>query len=175
MSAIEAMPLVSIRFIKGSGDKAIELYKFGGKEKITVSACPKPIWITPEDEPGEGRDFSITQVLAFNPKEALAAGGTMANLVETAGRDGDDSGDETKMTDDKAREVITELNAFFEGADGRQNIAALQKAMNEKDSDDLVDSVCAVYLALKPLYTKFQTRYEKLNDMRTEQSEREVA
>lgn len=170
---MDGLENVGWKFIKGTGEKAIKLpVNFGSKETKLISAAPAPIYIWPNDEPEEGDIYSITQVLAFNVHEAIANGGTMAALTATVGRDGDGDGDETKMTHDRGLTEITELSAFYAM---RDNLAALQKSMNEKDSDDIVDSVCSLYLTLKPLYTKFQARFEKINDMRSEQKEREVA
>lgn len=171
--AVEGMPKIGLRWIRAKGkDKAISMpTKYGegefGEDATLVSASVKPIWIYPQEEPSEGRNFSVTQFLAFDPAMALKAGGTMADLVATAGRGSDEEpegeGDGSDMADDAAQATAS---MFYNWFNKRENQAlVLKKIANRKadaDGNDWLDLIGSIYLAVKPIYEKNKGAYEAL-------------
>lgn len=182
--AIGSMPKVKISWIKGSekkadGSKACTIMpdKFGQAKGKPVSGSPKPIWIRPEDDEGGGRDFSVTQVLAFDVPLALKNGGTMADLIDTAKTGADTPEGDTGPT---LEQFIDTVPAFAELLNKRENMATLVKKINTKEegewspsANDLLESLCSLHLFLKPIYDKNKKRFEEL--LQEEEEEEKAA
>jgi hypothetical protein len=169
LSAIEGMPKVSFQWI-GGHDKAkcpIMPKVYGKADGALVSLTPKPLWFMPrdpetgKDDGSEGRDFSVTQVLAFDVAKALKGpdGGTLAELVASSKAIPDPEEKAKGMTIEKLESDVTEVDSYLRK---REAIAELTKRMNSPDQDELISSVCSLYLSLKPVYAKFQAKYEAI-------------
>lgn len=165
-SAIEMLPGCNIRWIPGTKDKGISMptsYGEGeiGKNAEVVTLSPKPIWIYSKADPSKGRDFSVTQVLSFQPDLAKLGenGGNLADLVATAGKgsdDGDDadkSGDGSKMEASVAQATLSQAYNFLNNGDNMRNVR-MKMAAHKKDADgkDWLDLIGRMYLLLKPVY-----------------------
>ena len=169
LEAIKAMPLVGIKWVKSRSDNAIRIpdgFGTGSFDKaVSATGNAKPLWIWPGDDVEAGGVFSVTQVLNFDIPAAIEAGGTMADLVASGKASGgdNDSDDTTEvMTPDKRDTDFIELHAHLKM---RDNMAAFRKTLNEPDQDELKDSVCSLFLLLKPIYLAHQAWYEKKNEM----------
>jgi hypothetical protein len=174
--AIATMPKIGLRWIRGTKEKGIVIPQdFGdndfGERPVTVTLSPKPIWIYPKDEPENGREFSVTQFLAFDADMALngEGQGTMADLVATAGRgtaateseEGEGTG--ADMPEDQAQAELSRMVHWF---NKRDNVALVLKRIANRKADpegaDLLDNVGTLYLLLKPIYEKNKGAYEAL-------------
>ncbi len=174
---VEGMPKVGWKFLKPQhGDKVIH---FPSKEQMgmgldhdeivskgqKVSSAPAPIYIWPADAPEDGRIFSVTQFLNFDVPEALANGGTMADLVKTGGRGsgegeegtGDGSDWDVDTIEGTTSQLVNALNK-------RETMALVLKKIASKkgEGNDLLDNLCTLYLNLKPIYDKNKTAFENL-------------
>ncbi len=174
--AVQGMPLVSCEWIPGKQkERAISVpVAFGEgelKDATLVTKAPKPIWISPKGKPSDGRDFSITQFLAFDVALALKGenGGSMADLVATAGRGvgdgegGEGEGDGVDMTGDVAQVTASQ---FYNWLNVREHQAEVLKKIANRAKDpegnDWLDLVGSIYIALKPIYEKNKAAYEEL-------------
>lgn len=175
--AIAAMPQVEIEFIPGEGSSATlipDRFGVNSHKGIKVTGAPKPIWIYPKGAASNGRDFSVTQVLAFDTAKALKGenGGSMADLVATAGTGAGTGEGEAAVTLDDFVKLAPD---FWNVLNDRANMATLLKMVAPKKDDtapdDLLESVCSVYLALKPIYDKNKTRYETIINRKDEQED----
>ena len=163
---IEGMEHVTCDFIKGH-DKARcamwpKEYGKGKAEGILVTNAPKPLWMAPADNPGEGRDFSVTQVLAFDVAKALRMpnGGTMAELVSTAKTE-TATPEATAYTPEQLDDAVV---TTWRNLSERDKMAALRTRLNSPDNEDTKEAYCALYLLLKPIYTANEKWYnERLN------------
>lgn len=137
--AIRKLNQVGIRWISGNKAKGVTMPTKCGQGELgehfeMVSLSPKPIWIYDTADSSKGRDFSVTQVLAFNPAAARLGenGGNMADLVATAGKSADDDQPEDgnkageTMADDEAQATGSMLVNFFTKTENR---AAVMKAI----------------------------------------------
>lgn len=164
--AINAMPLVSIRWIKGKDGQTVMPDKCGTAKGRPVTGAPKPLWMFTTADAGEdGRDFSVTQMLAMDPAKALKAGGTLADLVATAATGADTPEGETQLTVD---DFVSSVADFSTVLNKRENMALLLtkvapvKDEDDTSADDLLESICRLYLNLAPIYNKNKSRYEAI-------------
>lgn len=177
--AIEAMPKVGIAWLPPmSGDASIlfpEPKDYGKQmdiedltkgKHVKASGAPKPVYLWTEDvKPPVGRIVSVTQLNAFNVAEAIAMGGTLANLVETGGKGADDSEDGTGDGSDWDVDTIEVTTSQVVNAlNNRATMAlVLKKIANKKgQGNDLLDNLCSLHLATKQLYEKNKSAYEAL-------------
>lgn len=177
--AINAMPLVTIQWIKGKSGGTVIPDKHGSDKGRSVTGSPKPIWIFNSDDPGNGRDFSVTQMLAFDPAKALNGenGGNMADLIATAATGADTpTGEAEKGVDDFINDVVD----YADMLNKRENMALLLtkvaplKDKEDTSADDLLVSVCGLYLNLADIYKKNKNRYEALIN-KDDDADRKVA
>jgi len=170
--AIDAMPSVNIQWIKIKGNsvglKGIEMPEAYGKGKpsFMVTASPKNIWISPSDNPGEGRDFSVTQLLAFDISAALAAGGTMADLVATASKgsnDGDEGdGDGAEWDESEAYEGFSKIANFVHK---RDNVALVNMILGDKkhpERKEWLENIGEIYHVFHRWYIKNRSEIEEI-------------
>lgn len=159
--AIASMQHVKIEWIPGLSTGTVMPDKFGHAKGKPVTGSPKPIWIWPENEPSNGRDFSVTQILAFDVDKANAEGGTMAALI--ASTKGEPEPTElASMSPNEFEELIPDVVNFL---NKKENFSTVLKRINSKDpaeSDDLLDTLCTLYLITKTIYDKNKARFEKL-------------
>jgi len=123
---------IGIRWITGTKTKGVAMpEKFGQAEPaVMVSLSPKPIWIYDASDPSKGRDFSVTQLLAMQPELAKLGegGGTMADLIATAGKGADDQATDDglkageAMADDEAQATGSMLVNFFTKTENRAHV-----------------------------------------------------
>jgi hypothetical protein len=174
--AINAMPHLGIQFIKGKQGGTVIPNEFGEAKGKPVTGAPKPIWIYPADDAGNGRDFSVTQVLAMDPAKALnmPEGGTMAELVATAATGADTPEGTPEATVDDFTAVVPDFATIL---NKRENMALLLKKVapskdaSDSEPDDLLESICSLYLNLKPIYDKNKSRYERIINRDNEEPE----
>ena len=168
LSAISEMSWVKFEWIEGTKDKCVELpTEYQGNTTQRVTLAPKPFWFMPvnketgKEKGSDGRDFSVTQVLAFDPAKAqrMPDGGTLAELVATAKAEPvtpESLGE--KMTHETMDTEFVVLNAKLSNTEER---AALRKRMVEKDNETLRESICALYLNLKGAYEANKKWYDE--------------
>lgn len=145
--AIRKLNQIGIRWISGTKTKGVAMplkcgQGLGEHEFVTLS--PKPIWLFNQADPSKGRDFSVTQVLAFNPTNARNGenGGNMADLIATAGKgpDEEEKADGLKageaMADDEAQATASMFINFITKTENR---AAVMKKIADfkKDTDGI--------------------------------------
>jgi len=159
ISAIEGMPKVRIQWIPGASDRCPVIPKnFGGKETFKVTRSGKPFWITALDGtaevPNSGKEFSVSQILAFDVRKALAMpdGGTMADLVESAKPEPETPEQKgEKMSPEEQDTLIVSIYSKLSNTEER---AGWTKRMAEKDNETARDAYCGLYLILKPFFRK---------------------
>lgn len=167
LSAIDGMPLVKWSWLPGTNDKCPVVPKnYQGKDVIKVTRGPKPLWLEAVDAegkvvPGSGKEFSVSQVIAFNPAKALAMPdhGTLGDLIDSAKGEpetADTIGE--KMTAEAMDTTLVVIHAKLSKTEER---ASLRTRMLQPDNETLRDSVCALYLMLAPIYTANKTWYDE--------------
>lgn len=165
LDAIDGMPLVQWDWIKGTDDKCPLVPKeFKGKETNKVTRSPKPFWFVPvidgKPDYANGKEFSVSQVIAFNPQKALAMPdkGTLVDLIDSA--KGEPETPETlgeKMSAETMDTEVVVINAKLSNTAER---AAVRKRILEPDQDELRASYCALYLNLKGIYDTNKNWYD---------------
>lgn len=185
LDAIDGMPLVQWAWINGSDDKCPLVPKeFKGTATQRVTRSPKPFWFVPvidgKPDHANGKEFSVSQVIAFNPAKALAMPdkGTLADLIDSA--KGEPETPETlgeKMSVEAMDTEIVVINAKLANVAER---AALRTRLAQPDQDELRASYCALFLNLKGVYDTNKKWYDEyLHGQETaiekEQRERNVA
>lgn len=177
--AVRGMPLVGFNWISGTKEKhsAIIPEQFGegteGDKPTIVTVAPRSIWMYPATEQANGRDFSVTQFLAFDVPAAINAGGTMAELVATAGRgatdtDDDEAGDGEDMTEDQAMANMSQVVNYL---NKRENMANVLRILADKKHDehgDMVELIGDLYSQLYPVARKIRAEYETLKETKME-------
>lgn len=166
LDAIDGMPLVKWDWIAGGSDGCPLMPKtHKGTDFIKITRSPKPLWLTPiiDGVPSHGnaREFSVSQVIAFNPAKALAMpeGGTLANLIDSA--KGEPETPETlgeKMSTEAFDTTLVVFNAKLSNTEER---AAFRKRAVEPNNEDLREAGCALYLNLKGFYEANKKWYEE--------------
>lgn len=188
-NAVAKLNSVGIRWIKGSASKGIKMpTKLGigndlGTNFTLVSSGPKPIWIYDGEDSSEGRDFSVTQLNAFQPSKIMKAEDEtmMTALLATAGKGSDDdSGTDTEGTgeDDTAEQAITfgqRLAHFFGKV---ENKATITKAMAAYKKDatgaDWMELIQELDKAIHPLAEKTRNTYVAIQNAKLANADNEA-
>lgn len=183
---VNGMPLVNIMWVvarQGNDKNAIAMPKEFGKDQptIKVTAAPKNLWITPKDEPMNGKLFSVSQLNQFEIATAIKNGGTMAALTATAKKApktpdaAKASGDGSSMTIDEAySNTARTCNYFGE----RPNVAEINKILADpkhKDHKDWVQMIGGLWSSIYPLAKRVRAEYEKANETKMEGLDKAVA
>lgn len=165
LAAIDMMPLVQWSWIPGTDDKCPLVPKeFKGTATMKVTRSPKPFWFVPvidgKPDNANGKEFSVSQVIAFNPSKAVAMPdkGTLADLIDSA--KGEPETPETlgeKMSTETMDTEVVVINAKLSNTVER---AAVRKRIMEPDQDELRASYCALYLNLKGIYDTNKKWYD---------------
>lgn len=176
--AVRGMPLVGFNWIPGTKEKhsAIIPEQFGegteGDKPTIVTVAPRSIWMYPANEPANGRDFSVTQFLAFDVPAAIAAGGTMAELVATAGRGSDDTadgdGDGEDMAEDQAMATMSMVVNYLNKRENVANVLRIIADKKHSDHNDWIENIGDLYVALHPIVRKTRNQYEALKETKLE-------
>lgn len=166
LDAIDGMPLVQWSWIPGADDKCPVVPKeFKGSAVQKISRSPKPFWFVPvidgKPDHANGKAFSVSQVIAFNPSKALAMPdhGTLADLVDSA--KGEPETPETigeKMSVEEMDTTIVVLNAKLANTQER---AALRTRAVQPDNDEVRASYCALFVNLRGFYNANEKWYEE--------------
>lgn len=166
LDAIDGMPLILWAWTPGTDDKCPLVPKeFKGTAMQKITRSPKPFWFTPvidgKPDHANGKEFSVSQVIAFNPSKALAMPdkGTLSDLIDSAR--GEPETPETlgeKMSVETMDNDVVVINAKLSSTTER---AALRKRIVEPDNDELRASYCALYLNLKGVYDTNKKWYDE--------------
>lgn len=148
-----------------------------GNESVIRS--PKPIMVYDPANPVDMNVYSVTSFLSFKPDVALAKGGTVKDLWETAGRQGgegqgDENGGKVVVKvgmgmDDTDKVIATMAHQWDpEDADGRKRLAAFKKHLTAKDkagkmNEDLILSFGDFMMAADEAWTEIEPIYAKLS------------
>lgn len=180
LEAIDGMPLVKWAWIKGNDDKCpLVPETFKGDKFLKVTRSPKPFWLTPvtdgKEDHANGKEFSVSQVIAFNPTKALAMkdGGTLGDLIDSA--KGEPETPETlgeKMSVEEMDTAIVVLNAKLSNTQER---AALRTRAVQPDNDEVRASYCALFVNLKGFYQANEKWYDEYLNGQEQQTAKEVA
>lgn len=180
LSAIEGMPLVSINWIKGSDPKCPTVpTDYRAKTSFKVTRSPKPLWLVPiidgTPDHSKGKDYSVSQVIAFNPDKALAMkdGGTVGDLRDSAKGEPETAemiGE--KMPEETMDTTIVVIQAKLANAAAR---AALRKRALEPNNEEMRASYCALYLQLRGFYQANEKWYDEYQEKQEAAATKEKA
>jgi hypothetical protein len=182
--AVQNLPLVQIEWITVPEDQGIAIpSQFGtgkvGKDAVFVSRAPKPLWIYPKGKPSDGKNLSVGQLIGFKIPEAIANGGTMADLLKTLERgsgDGNEGdGDGADWSEEEAYEGLSKVANFFSK---RDNIAMLNKILADKkheDRNDWLENVGEIYFRIKSVYNKYRSEIEEITGGDSEANGKQAA
>lgn len=173
--AIKKLNSVGIRWIKGDKASGIAMPTKLGLGELTahvemVSGSPKPIWIYDMADASEGRDFSVTQVNAFQPERISKTEDEtmMAALIATAGKGGDDeSGTDTEGTgeNDTLDQAIGYWQRLSHFVNAVANKAVITKVMAEYKKNaqgaDVMDLVHELDRVIHPMAEKTRHVYDQ--------------
>lgn len=173
---VSEMEKVSVEWIPTRNpSKLIEMPKGFANPKagtINVTRSPKNLWIMPEGESMNGREFSVTQLLAFDVNTAIANGGTMADLVATGkkgkGEGGEEGGEGTDMTE---MEAYTSVSRFINYTNKRENMSNILRILADKKHPEHNDWVLLIgdnWSATYPLAKRIRREYETLKETKME-------
>ncbi len=128
-----------------------------GKE--IVSGTTYPITIFNKADMKQFRPFSISSFLALDVAEAVAAGGSWQNLMDTMGRDkGGSTGDGIPPVTLKTFESFLSGVANFVD----DHLGQISKKLDAKDGKDTIVTLVDLYVALTPLYEKHKAEYDRI-------------
>lgn len=172
---VKGMPLVGIQWIEVASEtpKHIKMPETFGKESphIKVTTSPKNLWIYPEGKPASGKVYSVTQLNSFDIAEALANGGTMDKLTDTAKKGPPDKakeGDGATMTTDEAYSTV---NCFINFINKTDNLAQVEKILGDKKHDlhkDWLENINSLKIAIDPIYRRHKAEIEAVTKTRPE-------
>lgn len=177
MIAIGKLNAIGIRWISGDKSGVSMPTKYGlkeiGRDAEMVTRAPKPLWIYNVADPSKGKDFSVTQVLSFQPELARKGenGGNMADLIGTAGKGTDDAdkGDGNKagedMADDEAQAIASMFVNFLTKTENRT--AVLKKIADRKkdaSGNDWLELVMELDRMVHPIAEKNRNNYLALQN-----------
>lgn len=172
LEAVEGMPLVVIEWMNGGKDGIRIPNEFGSgkldeKDSFTVSKSPKPFWIYPKGQAGEGRDISVTQLTNFDVTAALNAenGGTMGDLIDTLskGSDAPDAtGDGSQMPEEEALTTQQRWNNYLSNKENRANIRRLLSDKKNPDRKELLENIMSEFHLILPLVRLYKDEYEAM-------------
>lgn len=184
LSAIEGMPLVKLEWIPTAADKCSLVPKeYTGTALVKVTRSPKPFWIKAIDAegnevPNSGKEFSVAQIIAFNPAKALKGegGGTMGDLIDSA--KGEPETPESmgeKMTVEQMDTFAVVLWNKLKKTDER---AALRARALEAGNEDLRETYCALAQVFNAFYRaneKWYTARLEAQEAQTEEQKKLAA
>lgn len=188
-AAVAKLNSVGIRWIKGSAANGIKMpTKLGigndlGTNFTLVSSGPKPIWIYDGEDSSEGRDFSVTQLNAFQPSKIMKGEDEtmMTALLATAGKGSDDdSGTDTEGTgeDDTAEQALSfaqRVSHFFGKV---ENKAAITKAMAAYKKDatgaDWIELIQELDKAIHPMAEKTRSVHVAIQNAKLANADNEA-
>lgn len=184
--AIRSMEKIGINWIAGTKEKYSAYIPEGygegdnGDKPTIVTVAPRSIWLFPKDDPANGRDFSVTQLLAFDVPAAIAKGGTMADLVETAGRGAvdasdDDNGDGEDMPEDVAMATFSQLVNYLNKRENMANVLRIMTDKKHPEHNDWLENMGDLYSLLFPIMRKTRSQYEALKETKLEGFETKAA
>ena len=185
LRAIGIMPKVGLKFSKAKGSKYIvipENYGTGtdGTRPIKATLAPKCLWMWPADAPEDGRDFSVTQILALDIGAAIAAGGSMADLVATSNRDTEPpegvegEGDGADMEPDAAQAVFSQAINWLNKADNRANLRRIMADKKNTDRKDWIENIGDLFHLVSTEYTKVEAAYKAIKENKMDEAEQEA-
>lgn len=156
LDAISMFPLVKWSWIPGTHEKcSLMPVEYKGAEVIKITRSPKPLWLEAKDEkgnvvPGSGKEYSISQVIAFDTVKARAEGGTVGDLVDSAKAPAEtpESLGE-KMTDETMDTNVVVTFAKLSNTEAR---AALRTRSLEKGNEEMRAAYCGLHLFLASFY-----------------------
>lgn len=174
---VKGMAKVNIRWIKSKGEdnkKFISMPVGFGEEEpsIKVTRAPKNLWIFPEGEPENGREFSVTQLLAFDVATANANGGTLDALIAT-GRKGKAEGEEKEgdgvdMTEMEAYANMARTINFLNKRENNANVLRILADKSHPEHKDWVELIGDSWGAFYTLARRIKTEYEALKETKLE-------
>lgn len=176
---VNGMPLVNIKWVTaraGNDANAIAMPLEFGKDKPVqkVTASPKNLWITPKDEPENGRLYSVSQLNQFEIATAIKNGGTMAALTATAKKapkttaQAAAGGDGSAMNLSESYVATARVANYF---GERVNVAAITAILADakhSDHKDWVQMVGSLWTSIYPLAKRVRAEYEKANETKME-------
>lgn len=174
---IKGMPLVGIKWIETEKAKHIVMPEaFGkGSPAIKVTTSPKSIWIFPEGKSENGKVYSVTQLNSFDIALAIANGGTMDKLTDTAKKGSNDQGEGTNdgstMTSDEA---YSDVNRFINFINRSDNLAQINLILGNKKHElhkDWLENINSLKIAIDPIYRKYKSEIEEVTQTKTNESE----
>jgi hypothetical protein len=185
LQSIEELPKVGLSWQKPAHSDKLTLVPehFGegdmGSRPIKVTTGPKPFWLYPTDDPSDGREFSVTQLINFDVPAARAAGGSMADLVATIGKGSDDNGgdtdgDGTDLPIDAAQAVFSQSINWLSK---KENLANLRRTLADKknpDRKDWVENIGDLFHLLSPEYEKIKMAYQAIKADKLDEGEEEA-
>lgn len=185
LRAIDNMPKVGVKFSRAKTGKFITIpedYGTGkdGTRPIKATLAPKCLWMWPADAPEDGRDFSVTQVLAFDIGAAINAGGSMADLVATAGRDTpppegvDGEGDGADMEPDAAQAVFSQAINWLNKTDNRANLRRIVADKKNSDRKDWIENIGDLFHLIAPEYERVKAIYTAIKQNKVEEEEEQA-
>lgn len=167
--AVQNMPQVQIEWVTVPNDGINMPSQFGtgklGKDSVQVTRAPKPLWIYPKGKASDGKGLSVTQLINFNVAEALANGGTMADLFKTLERGGENNegdGDGADWDEDEAYEGLSKLANFLHK---RDNVAMVNKILADKkhaERKEWLENIGEIYHVIHRLYAKNRSEIEEI-------------
>lgn len=166
LEALTGMSLVEWAWIRGTDDKSPTIPKeYKGTDMIKITRSPKPLWLTPvvdgKPDHANGKEFSVSQVIAFNPTKALAAPdhGTLSDLIDSAKPEPEtpESAGE-KMSEETMDTTAVVFSAKLANTQAR---AALRQRLVQPDNDEVRASYCALYLSLQGIYNVNKKWYDE--------------
>jgi len=182
---LDGMPKVSYTWQKPvHSDKLIVIPEtFGtGEHGTRPTRCTtgaKTFWIFPSDDPSEGREFSVTQLINMDFAAAKLAGGTMADLVATIGKGSDTGevdtdGDGTDMPIDAAQAVFSQAINWFSKKENLANYRRIVADKKNADRNDWIENIGDLYLMLQPEFERVKMAYNAIKANKTDEAEGEA-
>ncbi len=177
LDAISLLSKVGWQWIPGQHEKCPTVpVDYRGKEVIKVTRSPKPLWLTAKDDkgseiPNSGKDFSVSQVIAFDVVKAVANGGTMGDLIDSAKSPPEtpESLGERMTTETMDTEAVV-IYAKLSNTDER---AALRKRALEKGNEVTRAAYCGLYVMLKGFYDANKSWYDEYLDQQSKAETKE--
>lgn len=176
---------VGIRWIKGrSKETGISMPTTLGlrdaSEYQLVSGDAKCLTMYDKTEPTQGDSFSVTQFINFDVDEALAKGGTLEELIATAGRgvgetEADDAGDGEDMPEDVAMATFSQLVNYLNKRENMANVLRIMTDKKHPEHNDWLENMGDLYSLIYPMMRKTRSQYEALKETKLEGFETKAA
>lgn len=180
LEALTGMPKVEWDWVKGTDDKCPTIPKeYKGTEMMKVTRSPKPLWLTPiidgKPDHANGREFSVSQVIAFDPTWALAQPdrGTLGDLIDSSKPEPETPASlGEKMSDDEMDTTTVVLSAKLANTQAR---AALRTRTLQPDNDEVRASYCQLFVNLRGYYQANEKWFEEYLEKQEAATDKEVA